>query len=463
MYQKIIALLSLSIMLIMLSKMALAASPNAAINLPPQVSGNTQPNSLFQNLVTVNFSATTMTVRSTGLPNHEYGPFPSLGNPNSARAQNLRFDIPRQPRLAGSPTDTPIGPIGIAINGVPFFNPHNAQRQNVVQGTYAEIFDGCNGHPDELGIYHYHQIPDCLVKDIPGQHSVAYGYAFDGFAIYGPQSEYGLAPTDLDECNGHRDAVRGYHYHMTRSFPYIIGCYSGIPTLPGPQGLPPAMQANVASPAYNSAFYQRPVPALPQNAAPPLTDTTRRPVVRKSPFYAYVTVSYNATQIIVESDGLPDHEHGPSNSITAQDLRFTIPRQPRLAKTTTATPLGPIGIAINGVVFFNPYNGRGQDTVTGPYAEAFDGCSGHSEPGGLYHYHQIPNCLLNDMPGRHSQLYGYAFDGFPIYGPQGVNGTAPTDLDECNGHRDNIRGYHYHMTQSYPYIIGCYKGTPNLE
>jgi hypothetical protein len=65
-------------------------------------------------------------------------------------------------------------------------------------------------------------------KDEAGQHSSLIGYAFDGFAIYGPNGEGGKPPTDLDECNGHSDAVRGYHYHVTSKFPYIIGGYHGV-------------------------------------------------------------------------------------------------------------------------------------------------------------------------------------------------------------------------------------------
>jgi|GEM_PF-860227 len=484
MYRTIGAILVFSIALIILPKITDAASPSAAIVLPPQNAGhsvnsgikNSQPRSPFHSHVNVTFSATAMSVQSDSLPQHEYGPFPGPGNPNSARAQNLRFEIPRQPRLAASLVQLPTGPIGIAINGVPFFNSSNAQQQNTVQGPYAATFDNCDGRPDPLGIYHYQRIPDCLVRDAPGQHSVAYGYAFDGFPIYGPQDANGLPPTDLDECNGHRDNIRGYHYHMTRDFPYIIGCYKGVPTLPKPQGLPPAMQANVASPAYNSnsAISRRTAQPQPQQTVPPLANPTQQqtttpvqPIARKSPFFANVNVSYTDHEMIIQSDGLPDHYYGPFDSpgyrVSAQNLRFAIPRQPSIAATTTAIPFGPIGIAINGALFFSPYTESGQDAVKGPYAEQFDACDGHPDQHGIYHYHRTPYCLLKDRIGQHSMLYGYAFDGFPIYGPLGLRGLPPQDLDECNGHKDDVRGYHYHMTRDFPYIIGCYKGTPNLE
>ena len=41
-------------------------------------------------------------------------------------------------------------------------------------------------------------------------------------------------------------------------------------------------------------------------------------------------------------------------------------------------------------------------------------------------------------------MIGYAIDGFGIYGLLDKNGNNPTDLDECGGHSDDLRGYHYH-------------------
>ena len=47
---------------------------------------------------------------------------------------------------------------------------------------------------------------------------------------------------------------------------------------------------------------------------------------------------------------------------------------------------------------------------------------------------------------------------FTVYGPNGSDGKPPSDLDECNGHTDQERGYHYHVTEKFPYILGAYKG-----
>jgi hypothetical protein len=42
----------------------------------------------------------------------------------------------------------------------------------------------------------------------------------------------------LDVCNGHEDATRGYHYHVTPGrFPYVIGGYRGVPEPANNRGL----------------------------------------------------------------------------------------------------------------------------------------------------------------------------------------------------------------------------------
>lgn len=42
-----------------------------------------------------------------------------------------------------------------------------------------------------------------------------------------------------------------------------------------------------------------------------------------------------------------------------QDLSFTFPRSPQYRNTTTAAPLGSIGIMISGAVLYNPFEGDG--------------------------------------------------------------------------------------------------------
>jgi hypothetical protein len=126
----------------------------------------------------------------------------------------------------------------------------------------------------------------------------------------------------------------------------------------------------------------------------------------------------------------------------------------------------------------------------------------HVQPDGTYHYHGNPNAMFDDSPsGDGSPVIGFAADGFPIYGSyildeqtgnyrkalsgytvkQGSRGertdtnpggdytglyeedwewTDSGDLDECNGME--FKGeYGYYITDSYPYIINCFKGEPD--
>lgn len=200
-----------------------AADPNGAGADVP--AGRTNP---FDKNVTVKFTDTHMVVISDGIPTHKTAQFPNPTNPNSILKQNYEFRIPLEPKLAEKPTPTPMGPIGVAINGIPFYNPYTAHGTDAVK---TEVFDSCCGHPDPMGRYHYHKYPVCVkspFKDEKGKHSPLIGYAFDGFAVYGPNDTTGKPPTDLDECNGHTDEERGYHYHVTDKWPYIIGAYRGV-------------------------------------------------------------------------------------------------------------------------------------------------------------------------------------------------------------------------------------------
>jgi YHYH protein len=190
-----------------------------------------QAKSTFNSNVTVKIVGAFLEIESNGIPNHQTATYPNEHNPNSILQQNYHFRIPLQPKFAEQTTKLPFGPIGVAVNGIPFYNPYNAEGRDAVFGPSAEVFDSCCGHPDPRGRYHYHKYPVCInspFRDPAGKHSPLIGWAFDGFAIYGPNGEEGSPPKDLDKCNGHIDKVRGYHYHVTNDFPYILGAYRGV-------------------------------------------------------------------------------------------------------------------------------------------------------------------------------------------------------------------------------------------
>ena len=139
---------------------------------------------------------------------------------------------------------------------------------------------------------------------------------------------------------------------------------------------------------------------------------------------------------------------------------FTLQLNPAEASTPSCVSLGPIGITLNGVVFYNAVDGRGNDAVAHEIVDVYGGHPAQSD----YHYHFVP-WRLDEVPpleDGHSGLVGYIRDGFGIYGYKGIGGEelSNDDLDECHGHSHTPIGYHYHATIEYPYTIGCYRGTP---
>jgi hypothetical protein len=174
-------------------------------------------------------------------PNHPTGVFPIAAeddayqidrNPNRIRQQDFDFDLPANPVLAQ--TRCAPGAVGILITGSVLFNALDAPGRDAVA---HETQDGCQGHPQQSGVYHYHSVTTCLDdKHLADGHSGLVGYALDGFGIFGRYGEGGklLASADLDECHGHTHAVPWdgktvvmYHYHATWDFPYTVGCLRG--------------------------------------------------------------------------------------------------------------------------------------------------------------------------------------------------------------------------------------------
>lgn len=152
--------------------------------------------------------------------------------------------------------------------------------------------------------------------------------------------------------------------------------------------------------------------------------------------------------------------------IQEQDLSLTLPLIP--SELTTPQCIGDeVGISLTGALIFSALNADGRDAVA---TDLLDSCQGHVHETGHYHYHGYSSCFDDDSADdEHSDLLGYAFDGFGIYGLKGEDGVEMTsaDLDECHGHTHNIEWdgeevsiYHYHFTQDYPYTVSCFKGEP---
>jgi hypothetical protein len=153
-------------------------------------------------------------------------------NPNRIATQSFTFKIPLTPTKATTSQETPLGAMGVSLNGVPFFNQYAAGRA-VLTGE-INSFDQYGGHPAQAGDYHYHIEPTYLTTT-KGK-DVLLGFLLDGYPVYGP-TENGktITDTDLDNYHGHSHATADYpngiyHYHITSEDPYINGDgFYGVP------------------------------------------------------------------------------------------------------------------------------------------------------------------------------------------------------------------------------------------
>ncbi len=194
-------------------------------------------------------------------------------------------------------------------------------------------------------------------------------------------------------------------------------------------------------------------------------------------FILDVNIYVDGANIVLESNGLPNHSSpywGNGNSmyeaphsgmvvnpnlISEQSLVFRIPLNPEQASTISSTPLGAMGIALNGVALYNQFAGPNQPLEN--EIATFDRYNGHPQQFGQYHYHIEPVYFSNND----NSIVGFLLDGFPVYGRKNKDGTYPTDLDDANGHvgvtDDYPEGiYHYHITSEEPYISDGFRGNP---
>ena len=189
------------------------------------------------------------------------------------------------------------------------------------------------------------------------------------------------------------------------------------------------------------------------------------------------------------------------HALAAQSYTWKIARNPAVAASPTSiggtTPtMGTLGFTTTGLAIFGPT--EGPYPAAAPYGDPnynglLDTCGGHAGPGDAFHNHvlyQIAACNLSSLA-----VLGYAIDGFPIYGPtaclnvactstgtvrsgytkignpasnvwSAYSYTASSDalvLDACNGRTQPDGSYGYHAVTSFPYILGCLKGTATVQ
>lgn len=187
--------------------------------------------------------------------------------------------------------------------------------------------------------------------------------------------------------------------------------------------------------------------------------------------YSYTESVSGSTRTIV-TNHCPNHPNYNTNPNVAvkESTTYTLPASPTFSGLATSSSIqsahidlsakgGAVGVLFNAAMLFSPYGGPNYGTVTGwttsaTYAEgnSFDqcGCHGSSTSAPSYHCHVPPACLLRQLgqtDASHSPQVGWAFDGFPVYGPRGpggtmmktcsqTGGTYGTDVctDECGGY-----------------------------
>lgn len=213
-----------------------------------------------------------------------------------------------------------------------------------------------------------------------------------------------------------------------------------------------------------------------------------------------MTVSCEGDVLRVQSNGIPTYEYVDMtpNGLEAQAHDWRITRAPAQAAATTEIPLlGTAGFTLTGLPIYGPNEAEFPDPYGDPvYNELLDTCLGHTGGAADYHYHALlVACVLAGVEVADDEpdpIIGYALDGFPIYGPRGCldeacaevvtfesgwvqtgdpttyawdnheyqGGGAATVLDACNGRVGPDGSYRYHATATFPYVLGCYAGTP---
>lgn len=138
------------------------------------------------------------------------------------------------------------GAIALAANGIPIFNPQNNRGE--VSFDIGEL-DQWGGHCGRADDYHYHIAPLHLQERLGPRLPIA--CALDGYPIYGLTEPDGYPPQGLDAFNGHETAALGYHYHASKTYPFVNGGFHAVVVeregqvdpQPRAQGVRPALTA----------------------------------------------------------------------------------------------------------------------------------------------------------------------------------------------------------------------------
>jgi hypothetical protein len=158
-------------------------------------------------------TATTRSLASNGIPDHQTGNFPSTACPNTISTQTISVTMPFVPAKAAMTSRPQI--VGYAVNGVKL-EPGTGGTCSVTNGTVTCSLaggggtwriealgqtkfdfgaDSSNAHVQPTGEYHYHGMPHGLMTVLgQGVEMKLVAFAMDGYPIY---AKYGYTvPTD---------------------------------------------------------------------------------------------------------------------------------------------------------------------------------------------------------------------------------------------------------------------------
>ncbi len=179
-------------------------------------------------------------------------------------------------------------------------------------------------------------------------------------------------------------------------------------------------------------------------------------------------VYYNTSNVYVKTSGVPDYYRDSVSVNNAKDLNavWVLPRVPSPAVTPSGFTGGQSGLLYDCSVFFTPGDARSYMNagVWNQLAYFFeindmDPSNGHSTPNNMYHHHFDDLKLHSFDSTKHSPIVGFAWDGYPVYGPYGYK-----DTDGTGGIKRMVSSYStksYTIRASGPavggsYPIGCY-------
>jgi hypothetical protein len=169
--------------------------------------------------------------------------------------------------------------------------------------------------------------------------------------------------------------------------------------------------------------------------------------------YSYVPTNDSASilRVCYRTDSVWVYSHGMvynmgkyanPGACSSQVYIYRFPRTPQVASTKViSSKQGAIGCLVNGIPMYGlgdskSWNGS-SNVAGGPgvwNVEVYKGegvsldtaLSAHPQQQGAYHSHAKPRRLYQGTPTtQHSPIIGFAFDGYPVYGPYGY--STPTN------------------------------------